>query len=713
MAVEVGPALGLTADSKGLQVAIPVLEKVRDAAKQAQAAAEGLAKGADKAAAAEGKAAAAASKAAADTVKLANGLQMSTVAAAAEARAQAARAQAALSAAKSSGTASAADIKAAQAARDLAAAHRDAANAALLAEKAAMTQGQAQVDLSGKTMHTANVFAQANDIVLMAVSGQSPMMLAMQQGMQLNQVWATMGGNLKNIGSIIGSSFMMMLNPINLATIGIIAGGAALVQWAMSAGDASGKADELVETLGNLATAASDYQTAIENAQQSRLQLIADFGSQAEAAERLYEAQARLREFDLIDTVVAAQATISDGFSSIQAQVDTATRGLQVWSREISSAAPDFERIASASEISKLGIEGLKDEFGMTLPQAQALLRTVDAMATTDGPHAMAMAIIDFNEQLAKSRAEGAKIPPEMMRVANEAATAAGEILRMAGALQSASDIASSIVIPLGMTSGSSDWLNGFTSSELLPMNPRGSSAPPRVRGGGGGNERKTALEGLIAELQTETEALKTWYDDKLKLINSYTELELEALGGRHGAIERLEAEHKQRLWEINDSARQMELSAQRGMYSELAGLLGMFAGESRAAAIAQIGINTALRLAETAQNTAAASMRAIAELGPIAGPPAAAKIAAYGKVQMALIAAAGVAQGLGGGGRGGSSTGGGAAGGGTASSPEPPLRVSADAFDSSQLYTGEAVQRWFDAIQAEAGNRGIVWVPV
>lgn len=74
-------------------------------------------------------------------------------------------------------------------------------------------------------------------------------------------------------------------------------------------------------------------------------------------------------------------------------------------------------------------------------------------------------------------------------------------------------------------------------------------------------------------------------------------------------------------------------------------GLLDQFAGESKAAAIASIAISKGLALAQNTQNTLVAQTRALAELGPIAGPPVAAKIGAYGAVNAGLIAATGLAQ--------------------------------------------------------------------
>ena len=74
-------------------------------------------------------------------------------------------------------------------------------------------------------------------------------------------------------------------------------------------------------------------------------------------------------------------------------------------------------------------------------------------------------------------------------------------------------------------------------------------------------------------------------------------------------------------------------------------GLLDVFAGESRAAAIAAIALSKGLALAQNTQNTLVAQTRALAELGPIAGPPVAAKIGTYGAINAALIAATGLAQ--------------------------------------------------------------------
>lgn len=90
----------------------------------------------------------------------------------------------------------------------------------------------------------------------------------------------------------------------------------------------------------------------------------------------------------------------------------------------------------------------------------------------------------------------------------------------------------------------------------------------------------------------------------------------------------------------------QSELSMRQAVGQQAVELLQAIGNKSQAAALAAIALNKALQIAQAIQNTAAASTRALAELGPIAGPPAAATITAWGAAQVALIAATGLVQG-------------------------------------------------------------------
>jgi len=136
-----------------------------------------------------------------------------------------------------------------------AAAARDRAAAALRPMPGLVGQYGAATGMAAG--HTANLFAQWNDIALMMAAGQNPFQLALQQGTQVSQVLMMMGGGTRALKAL-GTSFLAMLNPISLATIGIIAFGAAGVQWLMSlGGETRGFDDELKDlntTLGRTRT---------------------------------------------------------------------------------------------------------------------------------------------------------------------------------------------------------------------------------------------------------------------------------------------------------------------------------------------------------------------------------------------------------------------------------------------------------------------------
>ena len=92
-----------------------------------------------------------------------------------------------------------------------------------------------------------NLTAQFNDIGMMMAAGQNPLMLAIQQGTQISQVIGPMGA----AGAVraLGSAFLALLSPVNLVTLGVIAGSAALVNWMTAAEDGADRAGAALEDL--------------------------------------------------------------------------------------------------------------------------------------------------------------------------------------------------------------------------------------------------------------------------------------------------------------------------------------------------------------------------------------------------------------------------------------------------------------------------------
>ncbi|MCZ4259014.1 phage tail length tape measure family protein [Sulfitobacter sp. G21635-S1] len=108
-----------------------------------------------------------------------------------------------------------------------------------------------------------NITAQFNDIGVMMAAGQNPIQLALQQGTQLNQVFATMGGG-KAVLRSLASSALALVNPLSLATLGIIAGGAALIQWGSRALSAEEKTDDFGEAMKALAKETAEARNEVE-----------------------------------------------------------------------------------------------------------------------------------------------------------------------------------------------------------------------------------------------------------------------------------------------------------------------------------------------------------------------------------------------------------------------------------------------------------------
>lgn len=238
-------------------------------------------------------------------------------------------------------------------------------------------------------------------------------------------------------------------------------------------------------------------------------------------------------------------------------------------------------------------------------------------------------------------------------------------------------------------------WQNAFNSPVDLP--------PVTVfgRGSGGGlgergddeaeKERERYLQQLQDRLEllrehvaSETELEIKGYLDRQEQLREIYEEGLVTDEERKALALELEQKHQEDLTAIAAKGEeernrniqkwaQTELQMRGDVVRQGIALLDQFAGKSKAAALASIALSKGLAIAETIIWTQTAAMRALAELGPIAGPPVAASIEALGAAKVGLIAATGLAQAAGAlGGGGGGNLKGGASGsiGGNSSAP-------------------------------------------
>lgn len=225
---------------------------------------------------------------------------------------------------------------------------------------------------------------------------------------------------------------------------------------------------------------------------------------------------------------------------------------------------------------------------------------------------------------------------------------------------------------------------------------------PPGSSGGGGGGDSR--IQKLIDSLKTEEEILTEWYAQAQLDLLTANEAELEIIGGHNEAKLRLEAEYNDRLRQLQEDQAQYVRGAQDAAQGAALDFLSTLSGQSEGAAKALLAINTGLSISEAIQNTAVAATRALAELGPIAGPIAAARVKAYGAAQVGLIAANAALR------LGSSSGGGGAGGGGAASvstaSSSAPAPAPQDAVIQLEGALADVLAPLMDSIVSELQSR-------
>ena len=132
----------------------------------------------------------------------------------------------------------------------------------------------------------------------------------MQQGTQVTQVMQQMGGGATALRGI-GAAFVAMLNPVNLATIGIIGFGAAAVQWLTGTSDKAKTAEDAID---DLSAANRELASLVQYFDVSGIQAMTEeYGSASEEVRQLINLQRQLAEMTAINaTREAMSALVSD-----------------------------------------------------------------------------------------------------------------------------------------------------------------------------------------------------------------------------------------------------------------------------------------------------------------------------------------------------------------------------------------------------------------
>jgi len=128
--------------------------------------------------------------------------------------------------------------------------------------KAARGLNQVTKAVGGLQQQTGNLAAQFNDIGVQLAGGQSPFLIALQQGTQISQVLGQQGA--RAAVSSLGAAFLSLLNPVSLATIAVITLGGTIYTYFTAADDGTEKANKkLKEHADHIRTVTGDWGEAV------------------------------------------------------------------------------------------------------------------------------------------------------------------------------------------------------------------------------------------------------------------------------------------------------------------------------------------------------------------------------------------------------------------------------------------------------------------
>lgn len=401
-----------------------------------------------------------------------------------------------------------------------------------------------------------NQFAQLNDVVVTAWGGMNPVLIGLQQGMQMVQGFA--GQSVPQALGTLRGAFAALFSPTTILTVAIVAGGAALVQWASSAIMASNEARTFEDAIDDIDTVTGDASRATDILNMSVLEL----------AERYGSAATRVRELAIaeIELAVARQrGVIADAAQSESLQ--SAIQGYSNLTRVVGENGEIYYDYSDA-------IRAITRDLNVTGSEASRLADGFVALRNAATVDEQVTAWQRIQELLSDSNVELSQLPPELARALAGVLALEGATIDLEAALSAAAEASAQIVaVDFSPTGGGGRGGRrrgdgGITSRRT----------PTRTPGGGGGgasvDTRAQDLERFIASLQTETETLEAWRAEQLGLLSQYNDAELQAIGGHNEARLRIEQEYQERLAAIRAQEQTDRMAGYKTMFGNLASLM-------------------------------------------------------------------------------------------------------------------------------------------
>lgn len=521
--------------------------------------------------------------------------------------------------------------------------------------------------MGGAASHTANLTFQLQDIGMMLAAGQSPLMLAMQQGTQVSGAFMQMGVSAKTVGPVLLEAFSQLINPLSLITVGTIAVVAALGQWAMSAASTKEENAKLTAEIERQKAAIDGVIQATENLRLERGMI--NTGAQFRDEQIVLEEIVRLTK-----ERAAAQERLNQLVSiggRATAYADEAKASRDVLSAEIASLDAKIANLNKEREA--LGVRKQAQTLAETYKQLQQQIASMNI----SGPWRNVLgaigdaynAAVRYAEVAAQAKADAAmwvekQQPGGIGDLANQYAQyGAGRAAFNRGAQQG---VAFSGATAFGGGSGG---------------------------GGGGGRDYAAELAAFEESLMTESELELAQFDLRQTALEEFLAQRVITQQEYQAYMEQIKTDHEQTMGQIEATAYAARLSQTADLFGQLASIAEI-GGQKMVKAVA------AAKAIEATINAYTAATAALAQPGlTLAGRFAAyASVLAAGLKGVAAIRSAG----SGGGGGGGASIGA-AAGAGAGS----PLQVNLNTYGFGDFISRADFGSMLDKLGEVAGDRG------
>ena len=272
----------------------------------------------------------------------------------------------------------------------------------LNAEYARATNGAKGVGQAARGMGGGiqNAAYQIGDFAVQVGAGTSA---SMALGQQLPQLL----GGFGVLGAVLGA---------------VVAVGVPLASSFLKSGDAAG---DLEDAVSDLKSAVTEYNSAVERANSPTADLAEKYGKAAGSARRLLRVLSQLARLDAMESIRKGGEQVLETFDDLQGRLD---RFDQVLSQGYSESEP-----AAARQVRKI-----KEEYGLTLEQARALIDLMSNYRNAESINAQADALQEMSAFLTAAAQGADETNENLISIARSTANAALGALDLANESTSA-----------------------------------------------------------------------------------------------------------------------------------------------------------------------------------------------------------------------------------------------------------------------------------